>query len=54
MRFLGADDAAPDCEAEPQGDGGGAGEPAGSTEGDGIKIVYFAQLRGKLFYEWPE
>ena len=41
----GADDAAPDCEAEPQGDGSGAGKPASSTERDGIKTIYFKSSR---------
>ena len=45
----GADDAAPDCEAEPQGDGGGAGEPASSTEGDGKHIFSkFQNVKSQL------
>ena len=56
MCCSGADDAAPDCEAEPQGDGGGAGEPAGSTEGDGTNIIYLVLdiLKETLYNVWTQ
>ena len=46
----GTDDAAPDCEVEPQGDGCGAWEPAGSTEGDG-KFLYWVLVMRKCIYK---